>query len=144
MIRRPPRSTLTDTRFPYTTLFRSAVGAVLLLHAGVAVEPVGAALHDREAVGEGLAGRDAGETDPRHAVLRGRHDQAVPVDRGRLVQLVGDGDRHLLTLLEPQGRPRGLAVVGDRRLRRAGMLDGDLVDDEVVGRSEEHTSELQS
>src|SRR3546814_17760781 len=23
MIRRPPRSTLTDTRFPYTTLFRS-------------------------------------------------------------------------------------------------------------------------
>src|SRR3546814_4771860 len=25
MIRRPPRSTLTDTRFPYTTLFRSAV-----------------------------------------------------------------------------------------------------------------------
>src|SRR3546814_1472929 len=26
MIRRPPRSTLTDTLFPYTTLFRSAVG----------------------------------------------------------------------------------------------------------------------
>src|SRR3546814_12062498 len=25
MIRRPPRSTLTDTGFPYTTLFRSAV-----------------------------------------------------------------------------------------------------------------------
>src|SRR3546814_2989964 len=27
MIRRPPRSTLTDTRFPYTTLFRSPVPA---------------------------------------------------------------------------------------------------------------------
>src|SRR3546814_6160399 len=27
MIRRPPRSTLTDTLFPYTTLFRSKVGA---------------------------------------------------------------------------------------------------------------------
>src|SRR3546814_13968353 len=26
MIRRPPRSTLTDTLFPYTTLFRSALG----------------------------------------------------------------------------------------------------------------------
>src|SRR3546814_1551254 len=26
MIRRPPRSTRTDTLFPYTTLFRSAVG----------------------------------------------------------------------------------------------------------------------
>src|SRR3546814_9795876 len=27
MIRRPPRSTRTDTRFPYTTLFRSAMDA---------------------------------------------------------------------------------------------------------------------
>src|SRR3546814_18533086 len=30
MIRRPPRSTRTDTLFPYTTLFRSAKGAALL------------------------------------------------------------------------------------------------------------------
>src|SRR3546814_1257942 len=29
MIRRPPRSTRTDTLFPYTTLFRSRVGEVL-------------------------------------------------------------------------------------------------------------------
>src|SRR3546814_20441120 len=29
MIRRPPRSTRTDTLFPYTTLFRSLVGALL-------------------------------------------------------------------------------------------------------------------
>src|SRR3546814_20550405 len=28
MIRRPPRSTRTDTLFPYTTLFRSALGGV--------------------------------------------------------------------------------------------------------------------
>src|SRR3546814_7248256 len=28
MIRRPPRSTRTDTRFPYTTLFRSAIVTV--------------------------------------------------------------------------------------------------------------------
>src|SRR3546814_20054819 len=28
MHRRPPRSTLTDPRFPYTTLFRSGVGSV--------------------------------------------------------------------------------------------------------------------
>src|SRR3546814_18876180 len=28
MIRRPPRSTRTDTRFPYTTLFRSVAGDV--------------------------------------------------------------------------------------------------------------------
>src|SRR3546814_1307964 len=30
MIRRPPRSTRTDTLFPYTTLFRSGAGGVLL------------------------------------------------------------------------------------------------------------------
>src|SRR3546814_382944 len=30
MIRRPPRSTRTDTLFPYTTLFRSAFGALAL------------------------------------------------------------------------------------------------------------------
>src|SRR3546814_11039543 len=29
MIRRPPRSTRTDTLFPYTTLFRSAVGVAV-------------------------------------------------------------------------------------------------------------------
>src|SRR3546814_4153176 len=28
MIRRPPRSTLTDTLFPYTTLFRNCSGAI--------------------------------------------------------------------------------------------------------------------
>src|SRR3546814_6808777 len=28
MIRRPPRSTRTDTLFPYTTLFRSVTGAI--------------------------------------------------------------------------------------------------------------------
>src|SRR3546814_629772 len=32
MIRRPPRSTRTDTLFPYTTLFRSQLGADLVEH----------------------------------------------------------------------------------------------------------------
>src|SRR3546814_11875146 len=39
MIRRPPRSTRTDTLFPYTTLFRSPQGyAELLEDAGIAVQ----------------------------------------------------------------------------------------------------------
>src|SRR3546814_8202558 len=33
MIRRPPRSTRTDTLFPYTTLFRSLVAAHSMQHA---------------------------------------------------------------------------------------------------------------
>src|SRR3546814_16910660 len=31
MIRRPPRSTRTDTLFPYTTLFRASLGGIALL-----------------------------------------------------------------------------------------------------------------
>src|SRR3546814_13039547 len=37
MIRRPPRSTRTDTLFPYTTLFRSAPLQALSLFAGLGV-----------------------------------------------------------------------------------------------------------
>src|SRR3546814_11629638 len=33
IIRRPPRSTRTDTLFPYTTLFRSATGIDAMVHA---------------------------------------------------------------------------------------------------------------
>src|SRR3546814_700673 len=36
MIRRPPRSTRTDTLFPYTTLFRSSAGAIGQLDARAA------------------------------------------------------------------------------------------------------------
>src|SRR3546814_19237140 len=38
MIRRPPRSTRTDTLFPYTTLFRSAAGLLLAVAAVTATE----------------------------------------------------------------------------------------------------------
>src|SRR3546814_958470 len=34
MIRRPPRSTRTDTLFPYTTLFRSRTGLTHVAHLG--------------------------------------------------------------------------------------------------------------
>src|SRR3546814_19886351 len=42
MIRRPPRSTLTDPLFPYTTLFRSIVAAVSGVPAGRIVDRFGA------------------------------------------------------------------------------------------------------
>src|SRR3546814_12755809 len=38
MIRRPPRSTRTDTLFPYTTLFRSPVGVILSAWGGTPIE----------------------------------------------------------------------------------------------------------
>src|SRR3546814_3293288 len=54
MIRRPPRSTRTDTLFPYTTLFRSRTGRRGI--ARLLPERTGAALHQ----GNGT-GREAGE-----------------------------------------------------------------------------------
>src|SRR3546814_3704243 len=63
MIRRPPRSTRTDTRLPYTTLFRS-LGE--LGEAGIAVDEAGG-----HAVGRGELGRVGG----RRALL---HRQRLP------------------------------------------------------------------
>src|SRR3546814_15276615 len=59
VIRRPPRSTRTDTRFPYTTLFRStAVGGVragIAVAASAAFATVAACGHAFAAVGIGAA-----------------------------------------------------------------------------------------
>src|SRR3546814_18543310 len=50
MIRRPPRSTRTDTLFPYTTLFRSVASRLLCLlqcHHGAVGRPGGDLRHRR-------------------------------------------------------------------------------------------------
>src|SRR3546814_6480775 len=78
MIRRPPRSTRTDTLFPYTTLFRS--------------------------------GRPVGQAHITHMTL------------------LHQGIQCLQGFLDRRGRVEAV----------------DLVEVDVVGRSEEHTSELQS
>src|SRR3546814_10341682 len=63
MIRRPPRSTRTDTLCPYTTLFRSP-GHVLVEGLGGGFQ----ALHGRQVREDGF-----GELAGRHAVLDGQH-----------------------------------------------------------------------
>src|SRR5215831_13103916 len=70
------------------------VYARLFLEAGMAVIPVGAALAHREPVDEAFAGRDAAEAKARHAVHWRRCAHAMPVDRARLAQAIGDGQRH--------------------------------------------------
>src|SRR3546814_9460229 len=68
MVRRPPRSTLTDTRFPYTTLFR-AVGH----RAGPREGDVGGAdLQGDQVVGQ--AGGDlGGEQEDHQRPVHGEH-----------------------------------------------------------------------
>src|SRR3546814_4347871 len=89
MIRRPPRSTRTDTLFPYTTLFRS------------------------KGSGAKIDGRDQRRTD------RYRHGAVGRVPADGLLRRI---DRRYLS-----------PVLDHHRL-----VDG------AFGRSEEHTSELQS
>src|SRR3546814_5581029 len=101
MIRRPPRSKRTDTRFPYTTLFRSQIGRVCRL-AGVE-----------------FLGRIVG---------RCRERQAEQV-----AQLVAPTFGPQIGGIHAQER---LPAVEPRR-------DTDHAQ-EIGGRSEEHTSELQS
>src|SRR3546814_3496492 len=104
MLRRPPRSTRTDTLFPYTTLFRSRPAAA----------PI------RELAARAVA---AGAF---HAV-RGRRDVCL----GFRVLPVGHPARSV-----PDRAGAGPALThGRARVRPRGA---------GLGRSEEHTSELQS
>src|SRR3546814_3077783 len=106
MIRRPPRSTRTDTLFPYTTLFRSRPR------------------HRSQPDLEHRSGRDA---RTRQSDRAGGGDD----ERGR----------------QPQGKPRRARQRGLSRSRRRAL---DEAHDHHLrrlgrqGRSEEHTSELQS
>src|SRR3546814_19416804 len=107
MIRRPPRSTLTDTLFPYTTLFRS-VRIELIAARGIeiaakilfAVRWGGANM----IVAAAAVGAIAGDTKRAEAVdfaifgLEHRHRIADQVRRdrrraiGRALEIIGDGD----------------------------------------------------
>src|SRR3546814_19759106 len=72
MIRRPPRSTRTDTLFPYTTLFRSDVG-----DAGRRLHPTTGALADRrvERLVDPRGRREVGR-----AQVEGTHDHRPLAD----------------------------------------------------------------
>src|SRR3546814_8755535 len=161
MIRRPPRSTRTDTRFPYTTLFRS-----LLVHDGVGggfhaseltrapARPSSSVPRDARPVEWGVHEHDPApvRTRPPHRARtegRARTEQAgqapAPPGRSRDRRLRHDRERrqdHGLPVrwqgqLHPARNPAAAAEKGagvglaDRREPRP-------------ERSEEHTSGLQS
>src|SRR3546814_9375933 len=115
MIRRPPRSTRTDTLFPYTTLFRSD-GSRDAARGDGSPAP-SRALHTRwlRVDGEGFRRRGQDGED-----ARGRYDRAA---------VAGRGTAHRGGFRSSHRRAE--------RLRGPGARCG-------ARRSEEHTSELQS
>src|SRR3546814_1269882 len=76
MIRRPPRSTRTDTLFPYTTLFRSAARRLFAASKPISGSPVKAYLGSRHITD--LAGCDALRFHPR-CYYRASEDDAPDV-----------------------------------------------------------------
>src|SRR3546814_11317131 len=76
MIRRPPRSTRTDTLFPYTTLFRSGedrlVVAVVPLEGDVDADLDGAAADGRDAIS---AADDRTRDDRRASAVHMTHER---------------------------------------------------------------------
>src|SRR3546814_10587681 len=125
MIRRPPRSTVTDTLFPYTTLFRSVVGAVLVLPGVFIAAGTGADLDVLQRV-ELLEDRAACGIDDHQRAGRGTAPGRIGEERNlpRHVRtaVVADED-HLPRLLGLHAHAQQAAAQRDRK---------------------KHTSELQS
>src|SRR3546814_5801946 len=125
MIRRPPRSTRTDTLFPYTTLFRSSAKAILQPSSSCPRWPLRAVAGTFRGIRHDAASRSAAsknaasENPPRRGGPPQLHESraALPCpDEAELVRAGADPHRTAL------------------RRQHVGQLL----------RSEEHTSELQS
>src|SRR2546430_16065077 len=105
MIRRPPRSTL----FPYTTLFRSALGQI---EDGGAVDALSAALKDPEPQTRELAAwalgqvEDADAVDPLAVALKEREPDARVAAAWGLGQ-IGRPRTPQTRKEDPQGEARG-------------------------------------
>src|SRR3546814_10715716 len=118
MIRRPPRSTRTDTLFPYTTLFRSGPGVALAGQEHAARRAAGPRARSRALCKSAAFGRpepaERGGQGP-EAPRIWSHDAVVP--------------------------PRS---VGPLRADPARLDRARRAEQPDDGRSEEHTSELQA
>src|SRR3546814_5354813 len=115
MIRRPPRSTRTDTLFPYTTLFRSSCNS-------------GIRRYDRPAVAAYAGGEpDERQEEAAPAHLAGRSHRYpaadgaghLGADAPALERPAGAFDcRHAATAPDPARLHPGLPDLGDRKNKR--------------------------
>src|SRR5256886_15433286 len=136
MIRRPPRSTL----FPYTTLFRSASDRVAPAVSDAGPDGDGNGVDATQALGPPAADRECGRGGREHRDARPHLPRATR--RRRLHRLPGERARDgRAPPSGPCAEAGGIAGADEATVgRRRGELRGQL----HAGRSEEHTSELQS
>src|SRR3546814_2902421 len=126
MIRRPPRSTRTDTLFPYTTLFRSP---------------------------QFRRSASPARFLPAYRQAQGRHPRQLEAWRGCDHRALGRRRGSARTLprrleggeaLSSRGAATDRLTWGRRRMFFEQIADGEGCQSYFIGRSEEHTSELQS
>src|SRR3546814_3841695 len=122
MIRRPPRSTRTDTLFPYTTLFDLDLSALAEAFAGIEVQ------HEEQKASLDTLG---GELEQRKQAVTELQDQQRTA-QNELAEVRKQAQ-------EKRGRLSSLETLQHAAL---GQEQGAAV--EWLRRSEEHTSELQS
>src|SRR3546814_17545472 len=106
MIRRPPRSTHTDTLFPYTTRFRSVVGRICI-----------DVLRSRSAKPE----EPYGDTFPDFVVTE---DEATPEGNAELVDSVGLALLVVLGSLRPDERLAFVLRSEESRVGNEGVRTG--------------------
>src|SRR3546814_1236474 len=114
MIRRPPRSTRTDTLFPYTTLFRSRHRAIGIqrsrLDAREGGGVAGFGRGDRDFAIDRLIGDDRAKAEAQRRIVTGqalRHIERIA--RAPFIDPIAD-----VELLHPAGRGLNLAEAVDR------------------------------
>src|SRR3546814_2387491 len=131
MIRRPPRATRTDTLFPYTTLFRSG----FVSGTGRSIVTSGLDHRHHPALGQAVAHLDLEFLDHAGEWRRHFHRRLVRLQRDQplvLFDRVTDRNQHL-----DHRYVVVTADIGDSCFLQIGHAT-------LRGRSEEHTSELQS
>src|SRR3546814_5136054 len=142
MIWRPPRATLTATRCPYTTLFRSLVERLARRRQDEHADSIGHLLaHLARALPVDLQQHVAALGQPRFHRLDRR---ALPVAvHQRMLEEVAGIDHAREFLARNEVVVLGVALARSRLARGVGNRQAD-VGVARQARSEEHTSELQS
>src|SRR3546814_6514853 len=158
MIRRPPRSTRTDTLFPYTTLFRSPVVTDLTVIDSCTGFDLFRQIDD-DAAGIQVDHRHSLPRKGNQSGLAPRAGQLDHVAAAEIVQRTDRAERSAARVLGAETDQVGVVELVLRRRRQPVALDIEfgaaqrlrgiaILDSADAGqdgaRSEEHTSELQS
>src|SRR3546814_2670872 len=127
MIRRPPRSTLTDTLFPYTTLFRSGLDhrvADHIAHEAADLALRGGRIAGEEAFAENLVARSAPIGEVEIIALGDAVEELVPIGRGDIFQhLLGRDEAERDGILEVvRAISDVICKIHDRAVERFGFV----------------------